>query len=134
MRKTNFSRRIFFKGAIAVASLWFFNIWDKLVKTEIAASVKKHWKFPFNRNKEVTFYEEFIVVNGAKETKILSSHCTHLGCLIHDFRDGKFICPCHGSEFSVDGKALKGPAYKPLERIEHHFDEKKEFIFVESKA
>ena len=130
MHKSNFSRRVFFKGLIAVASLWVFNVWGKLVKTELAASVKKQWKFPFNRNKKVTFYDEFIVVNNSKDTITFSSHCTHLGCLIHDFRDGKFICPCHGSEFSINGKALKGPAYKPLKIVKHHFDEKKEFIFV----
>ena len=43
--------------------------------------------------------------------------CTHLACAYHWEGDAnKFICPCHGSEFSIDGKVLAGPAPRPLDR------------------
>jgi menaquinol-cytochrome c reductase iron-sulfur subunit len=43
--------------------------------------------------------------------------CTHLACPYHwDGPANHFICPCHGSEFSIDGKVLVGPAPRPLER------------------
>jgi len=47
------------------------------------------------------------------------SQCTHLGCAYH-WDDGKdqFICPCHNSLFSLDGKVLAGPAPRPLDRYE----------------
>ena len=37
---------------------------------------------------------------------VMMGVCTHLGCL-YAWRDqeGKFICPCHGSQFEYDGKA-----------------------------
>lgn len=43
--------------------------------------------------------------------------CTHLGCAYH-WDDAKhiFICPCHTSAFSIDGKVLAGPAPRPLDR------------------
>ena len=45
--------------------------------------------------------------------------CTHLGCAYH-WDDGKteFLCPCHNSLFSLDGKVISGPAPRPLDRYE----------------
>ncbi len=43
--------------------------------------------------------------------------CTHLGCAYHwDDGNHQFICPCHASAFSIDGKVLAGPAPRPLDR------------------
>jgi cytochrome b6-f complex iron-sulfur subunit len=44
--------------------------------------------------------------------------CTHLGC-IYDWKptDGKFICPCHGSQFTLDGQYITGPAPRGLDRF-----------------
>jgi len=40
----------------------------------------------------------------------VSTVCPHLGCLVLRQEDGKFICPCHGSDFDAVGKAISGPA------------------------
>lgn len=43
--------------------------------------------------------------------------CTHLGCAYHwEASSNKFVCPCHGSLFALDGKVLDGPAPRPLDR------------------
>lgn len=43
--------------------------------------------------------------------------CTHLACAYHwEMSVGKFVCPCHGSEFSIEGKVLAGPAARPLDQ------------------
>lgn len=44
--------------------------------------------------------------------------CTHLGCAYH-WDEGRkdFLCPCHTSAFSIDGKVLSGPAPRPLDRF-----------------
>ena len=48
-----------------------------------------------------------------------SPQCTHLGCAYHwDQRKTQFICPCHNSVFSVDGKVQDGPALRPLDRFQ----------------
>jgi len=45
--------------------------------------------------------------------------CTHLGCPYHwDERKTDFLCPCHNSVFSIDGKVLSGPAPRPLDRYQ----------------
>jgi menaquinol-cytochrome c reductase iron-sulfur subunit len=44
-------------------------------------------------------------------------NCTHLGCAYHwDDASHTFVCPCHTSAFSIDGKVLGGPAPRPLDR------------------
>jgi cytochrome b6-f complex iron-sulfur subunit len=44
--------------------------------------------------------------------------CTHLGCL-YDWKptENQFICPCHGSTFEKDGKFVRGPAPRNLDRF-----------------
>jgi menaquinol-cytochrome c reductase iron-sulfur subunit len=49
--------------------------------------------------------------------------CTHLGCAYHwDEAKTEFICPCHTSFFSIDGKVLSGPAPRPLDRYATKID------------
>ena len=43
--------------------------------------------------------------------------CTHLGCAYHwETSTKEFVCPCHASKFSIEGKVLAGPAPRPLDR------------------
>ena len=46
----------------------------------------------------------------------LSLLCTHLGCLV-TVNEERIACPCHGSEFDLQGNVLKGPADRPLRRF-----------------
>ncbi len=47
--------------------------------------------------------------------KALDDRCTHLGCRFKwNPTLGQFECPCHGSRFDTSGKALIGPADKPI--------------------
>lgn len=44
--------------------------------------------------------------------------CTHLGCLYNwNNQEGKFICPCHGSQFQANGEFILGPAPRSLDRF-----------------
>ena len=46
----------------------------------------------------------------------LSLICTHLGCTVTVTEDA-LACPCHGSRFDRQGRVLKGPADRALERL-----------------
>ena len=47
----------------------------------------------------------------------ISAVCTHLGCTVqYDEKLGHIRCPCHGSQYGLDGHNIKGPAKRPLKR------------------
>jgi glycine/D-amino acid oxidase-like deaminating enzyme/nitrite reductase/ring-hydroxylating ferredoxin subunit len=44
-----------------------------------------------------------------------SATCTHAGCVVHwNTFERCWDCPCHGSQFSIEGEPLNAPAFKPL--------------------
>lgn len=46
----------------------------------------------------------------------LSLFCTHLGCSITwNPEEKKFLCPCHASQFNIEGEVLSPPAPRPLD-------------------
>lgn len=47
--------------------------------------------------------------------------CTHKGCEL-TVGGGVYSCPCHGSEFSVHGEVLEGPAVKDLQQFKTSVD------------
>lgn len=40
--------------------------------------------------------------------------CTHQGCNIARVERDRILCPCHGSQFGLDGSPVAGPAKRPL--------------------
>jgi glycine/D-amino acid oxidase-like deaminating enzyme/nitrite reductase/ring-hydroxylating ferredoxin subunit len=48
----------------------------------------------------------------------VSATCTHMGCIVHfNSLERCWDCPCHGSQFSIDGDVLAGPAVAPLAQV-----------------
>lgn len=61
----------------------------------------------------------WIVKKSEQEVIAFAPGCTHLGCAFrYDAAHKNFLCPCHVSEFSLDGKVLSGPAPRPLDRYD----------------
>lgn len=55
--------------------------------------------------------------------------CRHKGCTVE--KEGeKFVCPCHGSEFTLTGKVTQGPAKGDLKVYETIFESDKGTITV----
>lgn len=49
----------------------------------------------------------------------VSAVCTHKGCTVTYNEDvGRIDCPCHGSQYALDGSVTQGPAKRPLKRYE----------------
>lgn len=48
--------------------------------------------------------------------------CTHQGCEV-EVQGSRYVCPCHGSEFTSSGAVLEGPADQPLKTFKITQDE-----------
>ena len=49
---------------------------------------------------------------------IMSPICPHLGCYFNwNEASNKFLCPCHGSEYTLDGTHIAGPAPRGLDPL-----------------
>ena len=57
----------------------------------------------------------------------LSLSCSHLGCTLENGEES-FSCPCHGSEFSLTGKVIKGPAMEDLPKLKTEINEEGHLI------
>ncbi len=50
--------------------------------------------------------------------RVFSSICPHLGCAVdYDAEARRFLCPCHGSAFGLDGRVLAGPSPRSLDPL-----------------
>jgi nitrite reductase/ring-hydroxylating ferredoxin subunit len=65
-----------------------------------------------------------IVRSSRREFVALSTQCTHEGCPVKPPAGGLITCPCHGSQYDLDGKVLRGPAQFPLTRYATEYDAK----------
>ena len=66
---------------------------------------------------------------------VVSATCSHLGCTITlPTGANHFSCPCHGSQFSLVGEVLHGPAAAPLSHFNWRQDGSPNQITVEGVA
>ncbi len=64
----------------------------------------------------------FLLAHTAQDTfAALTANCTHQACVVSGYANGTFICPCHGSEFTTDGRVVAGPAPAALRRYATQF-------------
>ena len=65
----------------------------------------------------------WVLKKSESEVVAYAPQCTHLGCAYHwDDPSKTFICPCHTSAFSPEGKVLSGPAPRALDRYDVKVD------------
>lgn len=58
-------------------------------------------------------YPIYVFRDGAVSFRAILAECTHKGCELQ-LEGSAFVCPCHGSEFDLDGNVANGPASKEL--------------------
>lgn len=61
------------------------------------------------------------VLKVQNEVRVLSATCSHLGCTVNlPTGANHFLCPCHGSQFDLEGNVIHGPAAAPLSHFDWH--------------
>lgn len=58
---------------------------------------------------------------GASTFTALDAVCTHEGCTITGAQGSDYVCPCHGSRYSRDGRVIGGPALANLRQYSTTF-------------
>ncbi len=59
------------------------------------------------------------VFRGAEDTYVFDNTCPHLHCPLEWNTDEyTWDCPCHNSQFTPEGKVVRGPARQDLRRLE----------------
>jgi Rieske Fe-S protein len=72
----------------------------------------------------VTVADDIMLIRTDESTFIaVSTICRHKGCTV-ELEGDKFVCPCHGSEYTKEGKVTQGPAKTDLKAFETMFDSK----------
>ena len=60
----------------------------------------------------------FLVARTAQDAfTALTAICTHEGCTVTGFANSRYVCPCHGSQYTTSGSVVNGPAPRPLQQF-----------------
>jgi len=60
----------------------------------------------------------FWLVRDAGGIYAMTAICTHQGCTVNGWNGSVFPCPCHGSQYNLNGAVVQGPAPLPLNHFE----------------
>lgn len=73
---------------------------------------------------------DYIIIKYSDKLKVYSSKCSHLGCRINNSVNNILTCPCHGSQFDINGNPVKGPAAKSLTELKYRIDTRQNQIII----
>lgn len=117
-KKLVISRREFLAALVPVFSVPVLLWWIFTGKRDMKSSIGgKKITIGIDVPAGVSFQQGLILVKDGDITRAFEGKCTHLGCRISKFEGNELVCPCHGSRFDLSGKAVKGPAIKPLKEL-----------------
>ncbi len=110
LRKSALGASLMAAGLAALGILRF--IIPGLTRDRVKVDIGNATDYPVNT---FTLLREtkLFVFRDHQGLRVVSAECTHLGCILDSTEDG-FLCPCHGSAFTREGKVRFGPAPRSL--------------------
>jgi len=99
-------------------------IWYKLTNFQTKQENSLEFRHGQDIPLGISYFEKYYIFRTDLSVRAFLTKCTHAGCRIGASTGNVLQCNCHGSQFEAKtGKALKGPALKPLQEIECRFDQ-----------
>jgi len=102
------------------------------------APIENPSKLHFVQTKEDAFIKTiaqedvWVVKKADDEITVFSPICPHLGCRYSWNEDQKlFICPCHNSVYTIEGKVVSGPAPRGLDTLPIKIKDEKLYVLYE---
>lgn len=119
MQLEKITRKKFFRRAGILLLLPLLYFWrSTIIHDKNLKNQSKEVVLDDNIPEGVKIIDNVIVIKNNDQLKAFSNKCTHLGCSITSYNDGIFTCPCHGSQYDLNGKPVKGPSVKPLKKLQ----------------
>ncbi|GAB4545185.1 MAG: Rieske 2Fe-2S domain-containing protein [Anaerolineales bacterium] len=122
---TDLSRRDFLKlardgflaisGALTAVGVWKFLTYESTPARPTRFDLGPAANYPLGSRTPLNEIPALLIHSDEGFTA-LSLTCTHLGCTVEAEENG-FACPCHNSQFDLNGNVKRGPAAKPLQRL-----------------
>lgn len=125
------NRKQFLKIFLWSIGLSILYIWERLTNNiSNYQSKNKTIILPIDFSNGISLRDDLIIIKDKEKIRIFSSRCSHLGCRINNAKDNILICPCHGSQFDLNGFPVKGPASKNLTELKFKIDSKQNQIII----
>jgi menaquinol-cytochrome c reductase iron-sulfur subunit len=101
--------------------------WRPLAEAKVLESAEQPVALPvigaqddaWTRSEAETLGTVWVRKDDAGKPCALSAECPHLGCRIgYDGEKKNFVCPCHDSAFTLEGKVIYGPSPRGMDELE----------------
>lgn len=82
-------------------------------------------EIPVNEGRSGKIGTKYVAVyNDNGNLLVMENICTHRQCQTEWNKSEKtWDCPCHGSRYNADGTVLRGPAARPLPRLDFQVED-----------
>lgn len=79
---------------------------------------------PDGWERAITQQMVYVIPDMRGQPKVVSAVCPHLGCSVQwRPEQQRFVCPCHGGTFALDGHRLAGPPARDMDSLPHRIQD-----------
>lgn len=122
--RAKLTRKTFFKIIAGLTTGSFLWIWYKLSNFQAEENNQSAFRHQSDIPQGVNHFGKYYLFHEGETMVAFSTACTHAGCQLGKTHSNVLQCSCHGSQFdAATGRPLKGPAIRPLRRLDCLYDD-----------